>query len=407
MDSVAKHLLDNVASIIKSYEKVAAITGENFNIFSVLKMDTSEVKLHSALLGELLNPQGSHGQKDVFLKLFLKEIDITDFDTKDATVEVEKHIGAVTDDTGGRIDLVISSSHSNSIIIENKIYAADGYNQLLRYYNGDKKAHLFYLTLDGSEPSKESLGSLKIEQVKLISYRTHIINWLEECKKQAVEFPLLRETITQYIYLLKRLTNQSINNKMNEDIISKIFNTEETFKSAEEIAKSVEHIDELIYSECKRSLKSVWNEKYEVERDKKYDVKWGVMFFEYERFTFFIRPSYEKYRFHFQIFPLNPQTNELGVANDSEIPSEFREIARNLFDDTFSNVNYTLWGFSRFDLDKLPFIEYKKLYEDRSEWVDKVIEEGEAFMKDFINEIKTKTNHSIKISPKLIEKLNL
>jgi len=28
-------------------------------------------------------------------------------------------------------------------------------------------------------------------------------------------------------------------------------------------------------------------------------------------------------------------------------------------------------------------------------------------MKDFINEIKTKTNHSIKISPKLIEKLNL
>ena len=35
--------------------------GENFNVFKVLGLTTSEVRLHSALIAELLNPNGDHG----------------------------------------------------------------------------------------------------------------------------------------------------------------------------------------------------------------------------------------------------------------------------------------------------------------------------------------------------------
>ncbi len=68
-----KNLLSQVSSIIQQYEKVAELTGENFNVFKILKVETKEVKTHSAFIAELLNPQGSHGQGDVFLKLFVEQ----------------------------------------------------------------------------------------------------------------------------------------------------------------------------------------------------------------------------------------------------------------------------------------------------------------------------------------------
>lgn len=401
MSSIAKHLLDNISSIIKSYEKVAAITGENFNIFSILKMDANEVRLHSALLGELLNPKGSHAQKDIFLKLFLVEINITDFDTENAKVDIEKHIGAVSDDydNGGRIDLIINSSNNRSIIIENKIYAGDGHKQLYRYYNYDKNAILYYLTLEGDAPSPNSLSGLNINKVNLISYRFHIINWLEDCKKQAVEFPLLRETITQYIYLLKRLTNQSINHEMEENIVEKILETEDTFKSAISIKDSINSFEKTINTRCFEELKLAWGAKFGAD--------WDVEFFKYNTFMFFIRPNDELGRFHFQLFPLNSQTNKMGVANDSEIPPEFREIAESFFHDSSSNENYTIWGYSKFELNQLTFEEYKELYYNRDKWVDKVINEGVCFMIDFIKQLKSEEEYNIEINPFLEKILNI
>lgn len=83
--------------------------GENFNIFNTIGISTSEVNLHSAIISELLNPQGSHGLNDLFLKSFInillkhREYPIKEFDTKDAIVKTEFSIGTVTESSGGRI----------------------------------------------------------------------------------------------------------------------------------------------------------------------------------------------------------------------------------------------------------------------------------------------------------------
>ena len=66
-----ENLLANVSSINKKYEEMARLTGENFNIFRILKIERSEVRMHSALLAELLNPNGSHGCGNIFLELFI------------------------------------------------------------------------------------------------------------------------------------------------------------------------------------------------------------------------------------------------------------------------------------------------------------------------------------------------
>jgi len=161
------------------------------------------VRIHSAFLAELLNPQGSHGQGDIFLKLFVKD---HDFDFASAKVKVEKHIGSVGQTTGGRIDIDIWDKNDFHIIVENKIYAKDQENQLIRYYNygkGKRKFKLFYLTLEGDMPDeetsccdKESQIALKeSEDYTLLSYKVDILEWLAACREKAATHPTLREGI--------------------------------------------------------------------------------------------------------------------------------------------------------------------------------------------------------------------
>jgi len=218
-----RHLLNNAQIIYEHFDELRKLSGEGFNIFSVLQIESSEVVTHSRFLTELLNPNGSHGIGDTFLKLFVDQLDIPDFNTKTATAKSEISIGEKTDETGGRIDIVISNQSGRKIVIENKIYAVDQPNQLLRYRNQYPDATLLYLTLNGKKPSDYSKGKgegkLSDEAYKCISYRNDILNWLENCRKESANFPLLRETITQYIILIKKLTNQNLSSKMNEQII--------------------------------------------------------------------------------------------------------------------------------------------------------------------------------------------
>src|SRR5580692_3482102 len=88
-------------------EALARATGEQFNIFKILGIGHYEVATHSPMLGNLLNPKGSHGQGDVFLRLFVNSMGIANFDSASAHLELEYHIGTVTDKSGGRIDIVI------------------------------------------------------------------------------------------------------------------------------------------------------------------------------------------------------------------------------------------------------------------------------------------------------------
>ncbi|WP_282071359.1 PD-(D/E)XK nuclease family protein [Polaribacter atrinae] len=233
-----KKLLKKVKEISEKYEELNKVSGNSFNVFNVINVTSDEVRLHSKFLAELLNPKGSHGQDDVFLQLFAKQLNI-DIDTVSATVEVEKYIGVKTKTSGGYLDIYVKDSKGKSFIIENKIYAPDQENQLLRYYNFDSK-NLFYLNLLGDEPSGDSCGLLMIDKdFKIISYKSDIIEWLSACRKEAVELPLLREGITHYINLIKILTGQSVNSKMNTEIRDYIASSTDNLKQASLIGENM------------------------------------------------------------------------------------------------------------------------------------------------------------------------
>ena len=240
-----KHLLQKVQAKIELYEKHKELSGENFNIFSIMGMESDEVFTHSAIIAELLNPKGSHGLGSLPLKIFIEQNfeNGFDFNIKDSMCYKELHIGQTNIDKteGGRLDIVVkeNSVQDNSekiFIIENKIYAGEQENQLLRYKNKYSKAKLLFLTLEGSE-SKQFFEKEESKFYISISYEKNILKWLTECIKHTYDMPRVRETLNQYIYLIKKLTNQTTNEKMSEDIVNII---NENFESSIEIYNNFE-----------------------------------------------------------------------------------------------------------------------------------------------------------------------
>ena len=205
--------------------------GENYNLFSILSIERYELK-HSALIANLLDPKGSHGCGDAFLRAFF-EIALKDlaYPFEDCTLPhsyTEYYTGPIAGDTGGRIDILVESKSSHyGLIIENKIYAGDQDKQLTRYDNYGKETFgadgylLVYLTLYGCDASKESTATKSAEEVGYLrlSYAEDILRWLEQCVRLADNKPLVRESLNQYIRTIKQLTYQDMNQKDIEKII--------------------------------------------------------------------------------------------------------------------------------------------------------------------------------------------
>lgn len=206
--------------------------GENYNLFSILNIERYELK-HSALIANLLDPEGSHGCGDAFLRAFF-EIALKEgaYPFKDCTLPhsyTEYYTGPIAGDTGGRIDILVESKSSHyGLIIENKIYAGDQDKQLTRYDNygketfGADKYLLAYLTLYGYDASKESTATKSAEEVGYLrlSYAEDILRWLEQCARLAYDKPLVRESLNQYIRTIKQLTYQDMNPKNIRKIIN-------------------------------------------------------------------------------------------------------------------------------------------------------------------------------------------
>lgn len=225
-----KDMIVNESSFIKE--------GNQFNVFNVLGLWSEEVRLHSAMIRELLDPSGSHGCSDRFLRLFFTKVYDINIPEKEslskAIVDSEYYISQISEDgnEGGRIDILVSvpeELNTKSLIIENKIYALDQKNQLLRYYNFGKKKFkdsfiLTYLTLDGKQPSTSSIGDGNNIEPICISYSNHIMTWLQSCAQTAFDKPKVREIIIQYIDLLKQITENTMIKK--DEIVNIVASSE-------------------------------------------------------------------------------------------------------------------------------------------------------------------------------------
>lgn len=118
-----------------------------------------EVWMHSGMLCSLLDTRGLHYQENLFLDLFLDEINLKEWfgDSKNASVKKEYK----------NIDIFISNGKKH-IILENKIWAGDQQGQIARYIQEIEKEYetsddnlaVIYLTIEeGKKPKEWSLSN--------------------------------------------------------------------------------------------------------------------------------------------------------------------------------------------------------------------------------------------------------
>lgn len=282
-----KTVLKDTKRILKHHNELMIAKGEYFNLFSVLDIETKENKTHSAFLAMLLNPRGVHKMGSVFLELLLSVIQHNEkfenennrvFHSDKATVKVEEGIGTIdlkkkkgedpSTATGGRIDIYLRDKNFNIISIENKIHAGDQESQIQRYYNHETlKNTVYYLTLKGEDPNKDSRLELKSgADFYNISYKNEILEWLELCLREVPNFTALRESINQYILLIKKLTH-TLNDKAEKELFDTMVDSmEESKYVADNYQKLVKTIRNDFRKEITKRLRKVLlSDKYLIE----------------------------------------------------------------------------------------------------------------------------------------------
>ena len=219
-------LVSKVNELIEEEKKSTKLKPGKMSLLSMFRH--AHENSHSDVLRYLLDPKEDHKHKDEYLKLFLEEIGFPKLSYNENLFEIRREYSTKQ---GRRIDIFIKINHNTCIIIENKVWAKDQYQQLLDYCQdmiGKEftNIHILYLTLSGYKASEWSLGKKDVlneekkkaydEMEKLekegkflnISYGYHILRWLKQLSFKSDEHTL-RSAIEQYIYNIKILTNQT------------------------------------------------------------------------------------------------------------------------------------------------------------------------------------------------------
>ena len=254
-------VLDRV--IKQNTENVNLLKTKDYNIFSVLQIQSKEV-LICRMIADLLNPRGQHGAGAEYLKIFLRDcLGMEKMDTKLADQAIVTAEYAIDDER--RIDIVIEIG-SYFLPIEVKIYAADQKSQCFDYYQyakrRDAQAKVYYLTLDGHRPGKDSTSSgsqsVPEEDIVCLSFRVHILNWLKACKscENTGMVPILEQFI-QNIEQISGYTSEKVRNM----VIDELLKSGDSLRAGMQIADSINaakaKLIYLVFEEFEKQLAGV------------------------------------------------------------------------------------------------------------------------------------------------------
>ena len=202
-DKKLKELIEKSKDLMKDY---LSRDSSELNILNIIDKATDEHN-HSKILNILFTKIHTKNGRDSFLTLFLKKLGVENIDEDEFLVEREYRC-----DPYGQMDFKIENKNL-CIVLEIKIYAKDGPKQLRRYeeycLENKKDYRIFYLTLDGHKPSKKSIEDFENEtKLKCISFKEHILPWLEDCLNLVKDEDIKASFILQYISTLKNLIEE-------------------------------------------------------------------------------------------------------------------------------------------------------------------------------------------------------
>jgi hypothetical protein len=196
-------------------------TASKFNVFKILRYGNYETRLHTPFLCHLLNVKGHHQFGHSFFNKFILQIfPIADLKLiEDIEVIEEFTIGAETEDSSGRIDILIKfrvADERYCFAIENKINAKDQRDQLKRYLDYINEQNpkgvnkVIYLTKYGEFPDPKTYSELSDyssiingDQYVMLSHKYQIKQIIEDLIKESIP-SRVKETLVQYRQILNQ-----------------------------------------------------------------------------------------------------------------------------------------------------------------------------------------------------------
>ena len=262
----------------EAYEKSKDYLYEDslrFNLLSIIEKDRDEAHVHSKVIYSLLSQNWGKKDKEIFLTLFLKEIGIGEEIIYNEKWEVSREKAFDLDTIKGRLDFEIKSK-DYIYIIEMKIDAGDQPEQLMRYQKFAKEQHkkykIFYLTLDGHNASKKSIGeeenleeNEKVEYIN-ISFKEEILNWLGNCLKLVEGKENKSTCINQYIASINKILGEK-EIKIKDNILKSSEDIKNAIVIYEKLNENLQKVLKNFFEELNKKLnditpKPIYNESY-------------------------------------------------------------------------------------------------------------------------------------------------
>ena len=206
----------------RTQEELDRIAATQFSVFSYFRPVETDL---SRIFVDLLRPSGSHGQGDLFLRLFLDGLKDTDGLSKGMTSSLSSHnlreckvhpelrTQAYRDKAPGRIDIVLEMPDNVWIGIENKPWAKDQDRQV-EFYLKDLRnrgtGRMLYLSKDGKNPAEwPTLNREARDRCLTVPYRRgkdgspSLEHWIEKCRERC-EAEVVRWFLKDLLHFIRR-----------------------------------------------------------------------------------------------------------------------------------------------------------------------------------------------------------
>ena len=208
-------------SLIKDIKDVEIafkdLLADNLNIFRIAGLVKQEIK-HSRVLAYILDPNGSHGLKDAFIKELMSDESILNSKKIPLNTLIKLSMADLDDIVvrceDMRIDILATSKLNKIVIaIENKVDASEGKNQLSGYKNkintdvrfANYQKIFLYLTPQADDPSDDDWIAIGYKNIS-----DAIEAVIEKNKSMRTDVKLV---LGHYLELVRR----SILNEVDED----------------------------------------------------------------------------------------------------------------------------------------------------------------------------------------------
>jgi hypothetical protein len=213
-----------VAIAEKKQRQLDRKNATGFNVFKLIQPDENKL---SDILRDLLDPNGNHGQGDLFLTLFFNQLGITPDANlmKGAAVYREAPTHGIFK-YRRRMDVLVEAGML--LAIENKVDSIEQPNQVkdylehLRYCTrvGPARSMLIYLTPDGRRPKYISpeVFDQEVAGKRLCcwSYGRDLQAWLEECRSQC-EAPRICDFLSDFVRYIELELKRETENEQEEE----------------------------------------------------------------------------------------------------------------------------------------------------------------------------------------------